>query len=309
MEIRPLALAQLAPGPLAAQLAIYLGWVRGGVLGATLAALLPRLAGLSAAISSYTRDARGWYTLSAGSQALRYAAAAVLLAPLTLLMGGTLTLLIRHLVAGDLGRAGARIGALYGGVELAESEGIAHAGGYAWGTANSVRAIERAVRQVRACFPDTPRLFVGDLSREHGGWLGPHASHQAGLDADIGYFYVGPPLWYQRATAKNLDVPRTRALLKALVEGGNVEMIFVDRSVQTLLKRAANEPESDELLDEAWFEGPLKRDTIIRHAWGHATHFHVRFTDPDATALGTRLVQLLPVAHPLRRIFPGTAKR
>lgn len=31
-----LALAQLAPGPLAAQLAIYIGWVRGGVLGATL---------------------------------------------------------------------------------------------------------------------------------------------------------------------------------------------------------------------------------------------------------------------------------
>lgn len=31
-----LALAQLAPGPLAAQLAIYLGYVRGGILGATL---------------------------------------------------------------------------------------------------------------------------------------------------------------------------------------------------------------------------------------------------------------------------------
>src|SRR5947207_8478112 len=30
-----LALAQLAPGPLAAQLAIYLGWVKGRVLGAT----------------------------------------------------------------------------------------------------------------------------------------------------------------------------------------------------------------------------------------------------------------------------------
>src|SRR3954451_7381238 len=30
-----LALAQLAPGPLAAQLAIYLGWVRFGVFGAT----------------------------------------------------------------------------------------------------------------------------------------------------------------------------------------------------------------------------------------------------------------------------------
>jgi chromate transporter len=35
-----LALSQLAPGPLAAQLAIYLGYVRGGVLGATIVALL-----------------------------------------------------------------------------------------------------------------------------------------------------------------------------------------------------------------------------------------------------------------------------
>src|SRR3954465_10785036 len=34
-----LALAQLAPGPLAAQLAIYLGWVRARVLGATLVSL------------------------------------------------------------------------------------------------------------------------------------------------------------------------------------------------------------------------------------------------------------------------------
>ena len=38
-----LALAQLAPGPLAAQLAIYLGWVRARVLGATLVALAFKL--------------------------------------------------------------------------------------------------------------------------------------------------------------------------------------------------------------------------------------------------------------------------
>jgi chromate transporter len=53
--VEGLALAQLAPGPLAAQLAIYLGWVRGGVLGATLVAfafVLPSflmVLGLSAA--------------------------------------------------------------------------------------------------------------------------------------------------------------------------------------------------------------------------------------------------------------------
>jgi chromate transporter len=34
--LRSLALAQLAPGPLAAQLAMALGWVRGGWVGATL---------------------------------------------------------------------------------------------------------------------------------------------------------------------------------------------------------------------------------------------------------------------------------
>jgi chromate transporter len=37
--VKGLALAQLAPGPLAAQLAIYLGWTRGGIVGATLVAL------------------------------------------------------------------------------------------------------------------------------------------------------------------------------------------------------------------------------------------------------------------------------
>src|SRR5438128_12554312 len=36
--VEGLALAQLAPGPLAAQLAIYLGWVRARVAGATLVA-------------------------------------------------------------------------------------------------------------------------------------------------------------------------------------------------------------------------------------------------------------------------------
>jgi chromate transporter len=54
-----LALAQLAPGPLAAQLAIYLGWLHYGVLGATLVAIafvLPSffmVLGLSAAYLTY----------------------------------------------------------------------------------------------------------------------------------------------------------------------------------------------------------------------------------------------------------------
>jgi predicted membrane-bound spermidine synthase len=98
-----------------ALLAAY-GWSEAlvALLGVALALVLPRLGALSAAISAYTRGAQGFYELTAGASVLRYALAALLLAPITLLMGGTLTLLIRHLVASDLGRAGVRIGALYG---------------------------------------------------------------------------------------------------------------------------------------------------------------------------------------------------
>lgn len=180
-------------------------------------------------------------------------------------------------------------GSLFGGVELRDSDDIEHAGGYGWGTESVVRSIERAVREVRRCHPGSPRLFVGDISREHGGWLRPHASHQSGLDADIGYFYVVPALWYLRADAKNLDAERTWALIRAFVDGGNVDTIFVDASIQRLLKGyLAKLPESERRgLD--LFESPLHRDATIRHAWGHATHFHVRFKDDGAVKRGEEL--------------------
>ena len=78
-----------------------------------IAALLPNLTALSALSSSYTVAADGWYELSFSSYAIRYAAAVLLLAPPTLLMGGTLTLLIRFLVARRVELAGWRIGLLY----------------------------------------------------------------------------------------------------------------------------------------------------------------------------------------------------
>src|SRR5687768_6990587 len=63
--------------------------------GSLLAILLPRLDGLSASFTGYTRDASGWYELSFGASALRYATAIVLVLPPTILMGATLTLLVR----------------------------------------------------------------------------------------------------------------------------------------------------------------------------------------------------------------------
>src|SRR2546425_2004542 len=56
--VEGLALAQLAPGPLAAQLAIYLGYLRAGVLGATLvgvAFVLPSFLMVLALSAAYVR--------------------------------------------------------------------------------------------------------------------------------------------------------------------------------------------------------------------------------------------------------------
>ena len=75
--------------------------------------LLPSLADLVVSTSSYSRDASGWYVLSWTSFASRVAIAMLLLTPITVLMGGTLTLLIRHLVRHDLERSGWTIAVLY----------------------------------------------------------------------------------------------------------------------------------------------------------------------------------------------------
>ena len=85
-----------------------------GGMGCLIALILPRLGWLSAAISSYVPGSNGWYFLSTGSHLGRYGIAVLLLLPITLLMGATLSLLIRYLVQRDVAAAGWKIGALYG---------------------------------------------------------------------------------------------------------------------------------------------------------------------------------------------------
>jgi len=83
-------------------------------LGLAVAAVLPHLGALSAIVSAYAREPSGWYALSTASYVARAGIAIGLLTPITLLMGGTLTLLIRHLVRRDLEVGGWRIALLYG---------------------------------------------------------------------------------------------------------------------------------------------------------------------------------------------------
>lgn len=182
-------------------------------------------------------------------------------------------------------------GALWSGVELVDSDDIGHGGAYRWGTASTVRAIERAAREVRRCNQDSPRLVVGDLSRRHGGELEPHHSHQSGLDADIGYFFGDAPVRWGKVTPSTFDAPRTWTLVRALIEGGNVEVIFMDDGVRRRLQAyvATLDPiERPVLPDDApW-------TSLVHHEPGHDAHLHVRFRDPAAVGLGERIVRAWP---------------
>lgn len=160
-----------------------------------------------------------------------------------------------------------------------------------WATADTAEAIARAARTLRRQFPDA-RLVVGDISQKSGGFFSPHSSHQSGRDADLGYFYRVGARWYTPARASNLDVARTWALVRALFGEGDVQYVFMDRSIQALLAEHALEDGADPRWLDALFECRGNRQAPIRHRWGHTTHLHVRFFDESATRIGARIARL-----------------
>jgi murein endopeptidase/LysM repeat protein len=159
--------------------------------------------------------------------------------------------------------------------------------GTAWGTDETLGYLDAALAKVHAAIPGTPPLALGDISAERGGPISPHVSHQAGRDLDIGYFYRGEQRWYRRGNAQNLDLPRNWAFVRALVTETDVDLIFIDHSIQALLKDYAIESGEDRAWVEGLFGGSGQR-AIIRHARGHATHIHVRFFNPIAQETARR---------------------
>jgi spermidine synthase len=83
-------------------------------LGLAISFGLPRLGAVSALASSYVVDRAGWFVLSPTSYVVRSIIAVAVLTPITVLMGGTLTLLVRYLVRRDVEAFGGwRIALLY----------------------------------------------------------------------------------------------------------------------------------------------------------------------------------------------------
>jgi murein endopeptidase len=173
------------------------------------------------------------------------------------------------------------------------------------GTTETIAFIRAAVDKVDEIYPGSPPVSIGDISDSQGGRLNRHISHQAGRDADIGFYYKnGRGRWYAAGTAANLDLPRNWALIRALLLCTDVETILLDIRIQRLLYAHALSIGED----KAWLDRVFRfvkgaKEARICHVAGHRTHYHVRFFNPIAQELGRRayphLVRLDKVKPPV----------
>ncbi len=95
------------------------------ILGFLVTLALPRIEILSPLISAYSPGRDGWFELTAASHLLRAALCAALIGPITLLMGATLVLLIRHATTSARDDAARTAGFLYGANVLGAALGCA----------------------------------------------------------------------------------------------------------------------------------------------------------------------------------------
>jgi penicillin-insensitive murein endopeptidase len=164
---------------------------------------------------------------------------------------------------------------------------------HAYGHPALVLMLGRTARQMDRAVPGS-RMLVGDLSREHGGRLYGHFSHQSGRDADIGFYArdaQGKPVDLDRfvsfdGTGRALnrsglvfDDYRNWLLVQSLVrdERAGLSHIFVSRPLRArLLRFAAGRADFRPYVAEA--ARLLKQP---EHADPHDDHFHVRIACPD----------------------------
>ena len=185
-------------------------------------------------------------------------------------------------------------GRLVNGEQLPKGPGyIRKAPKRAWGTNQTITLLMTIIPKVKKKWRRAPDVVIGDLSRKNGGHFPPHRSHQNGLDADIGYYlHKKRPKDFISATPKTLDVVKTWYLLKAFLDTGAVDYIFVDYSLQKPLYDEARKRGASKRFLKEHFQYPRSRGVTkgtIRHSPSHKNHFHIRFKPiPERTSGGAK---------------------
>jgi len=161
-----------------------------------------------------------------------------------------------------------------------------------FGTEELVTVISKAVAAVNARFPNTPVMTVGDLSREGGGFLSGHQSHQAGRDADLGFYMADGRArrTFEVATPKSIDAARMWTLLEAMLASGELQYAFIAYPLQKpIYDYARDVAKVSEARLAYYFQYPRKvseRVGIIRHIPNHANHLHIRVYARRSVARG-----------------------
>lgn len=196
-------------------------------------------------------------------------------------------------------------GALFGAIPMPKNElwNIVNSR-ETYGTQETIDYLSHTIARVNEIYPGSPVINIGDISKPKGGYFVPHVSHQSGRDVDLGFYYNDASVWYAKADASNLDLPRTWALVKLTITETDVQAIFLDREIQRILRDYATELGEDPEWLDAVFGGPTSElRPMILHEPGHDTHLHIRYYNPVAQETGRRIYKHL-VKH--EKIKPPT---
>jgi LysM repeat protein len=148
-----------------------------------------------------------------------------------------------------------------------------------YGSSHTVRSLQEAIAVWRRDYGFVGSLVITCISKPGGGKFRPHKSHQSGRDVDIRL----PVKKKDDASASDLndvDWNATWALVKTLIDGGQVQYIFLNSDRQRQLYKAALRAGAKKEELAKWIQFPQKSGTnhgIVRHADGHKAHLHVRF--------------------------------
>lgn len=156
-----------------------------------------------------------------------------------------------------------------------------------FGSAHTIAELQRAIAKLRHESSYRGEILVGAISLDGGGKFPPHRSHQSGRDVDI-RLPVLPGIGRRRSPHPDeVDWTATWALVQALLDGGQVQAVFLDTQLQRRLYEAARWQgvPHERLAELLQALDPKRRGTVIRNAGGHDGHLHVRFAcgpaEPD----------------------------
>lgn len=152
----------------------------------------------------------------------------------------------------------------------------------AWATDYVAKSLVSALHRFQRISRYRRPIAIASISQQRGGKLKPHRSHQSGRDADIRLPARDKdrPLAYKPNHRGEIDWDVAWMLVRSLLKTERVKYVFLERSGQRMLYRAARRAGLTDRQAAQWFQySPSgdRRKTIIRHADGHIGHIHVRF--------------------------------